>query len=392
MATVKDLRGREIVVNVGHGEDGRDQSPAAKRRKGSPQTSKARDGILHRRTKKGIEFFDLAQTKQFDVWVTNNYAHFPSYSIHSGGGVASDELRESDHVTLDIVRAFEADVLGGTAPADFETHFRKVPKSAGNAFKIVFRAYSDTADDSFTFTDTNWTDKGLAVAQSILTGRNIQIHAAVAGQDPLVVGGGETDAGSVIVTCLLDTNPTVTKCTAGNTFESDEVTFHALASDKWFLFPRFAFSAGYSAIPLTDGAESWAFCNLQYLAVPRDFDNPSQIIVGRKSDNPANYATAVAFHRSFVCRPEGAEGLFGSRVIHVVGIVSGPIEHLFASGGGSFPLSGDTALDDISFENLVRPYFNDTFGVDPRFVGQLLGICKRGTDLLYFWRRVPPIV
>jgi hypothetical protein len=41
MATVKDLRGREIVVNVGHGEDGRDQSPAAKRRKGSPQTSKA---------------------------------------------------------------------------------------------------------------------------------------------------------------------------------------------------------------------------------------------------------------------------------------------------------------------------------------------------------------
>jgi hypothetical protein len=391
MATIKDLRGREIIVNVGRGEDGRDQSPAARRRKGSPQTSKARDGILHRRTKKGIEFFDLAQTKQFDVWITNNFAHLPDYSVHHGGVGSSDELRESNHVTLDIVRAFEADVLGGTPAADFETHFRKVPKSAGNAFKITFRAYSDTADDSFTFTDTNWTDKGLAVAQSILTGRNIQIYAGVAGQDPLLVGGGEAAAGEVIVTCLLDTNPTVTKCTAGDTFESDEVTFHALTSDKWFLFPRFAFSAGYSAIPLVDGAEFWAFCNHQYLAVPRNFDNPSQIIVGRKSDNPANYATAVAFHRSFVVRPDGA-GLFGSRVFHVVGIVTGGTEALLASGGGSFPLSGDTALDDISFENLVRPFFNDTYGVDPRFVGQLLGICKRGTDLLYFWRRVPPAV
>lgn len=327
------------------------------------------DELIPKKKKGLLNFWDLGQIKDIEsgLWLNNTFIHDPEPVVWLNPDPvhASDEIRFNADIVLTNVRAYETDYLdGGLDPSTIETKYRQVPKIAAGAFYIT--ATVDGVD--YNFDSPEWTDSGLKVT-------SISSLVIKAWKQQAI--GGDVAEMSV----QLDIDPSITKCTTGDTFASPVIAFSPKAGDKWFLSPMLRFSRGTSIVTASSVA-TFTVQNLFYVTVPRDFDHPDALVQFNPGTQPgSDFNLVYPVHQA----------VSGARTLTVVEDQSAHpgVSRVSLSVGGTFPQTDPlTSNDFIGFapgNGSELPGGNATS--EAQFVGQLAGICKQGTILYYFWRK-----
>ena len=227
MPSSRDIKAKEIVVNVGRGE--RDADRGVKRRRdGSPQISKADDGISTRRRKpkRGINFYDLGYRKQPDgSYRTLDVAVVPPVVI-TDGGFTVRPLDLADYTARDAI------VLGGLGPVstwkDKVRRVTKGPTSQRYRIRPVFGPYSDDFLDDLP--GDVWTADGLVVTPpEIAGGFYLEPDTRQSAFDAFQIGPNETQ-----------------RITGLPFFAAPEVTFTPGPEMDVFFMPGFVAGRGQS--------------------------------------------------------------------------------------------------------------------------------------------------
>lgn len=354
-----------IIINVN--EESTSGDTEQKKRKITFQPTR---GLVFRRkipTQGFINFYDLGQkwNEDSEVWENNLYVHDPAPVVVPSPDPthSSDQSEDSSPLSISHFRTLEATILS-TPTTAFETTFRKIEKTAGNAFPIQL-----TIDGigTYTFDSEEWTDNGLKFEQSQIHNRSIGV---------IVRKTDISGVGSQSFTQDLGVDPSISKITNLPLYTAPEVTFAPKIGDTYFLMPALCLNYGYSVQGGFHTATE-IYLDYQHRILPRDFSNPDKMWSAYADPAPpggsnANFAAVLSSNLSLPSIHALQYDFVGENYPPATGWV----ERLTIStiAAGSFPVG----YDPMPYISFLSPFIT---------IGTLLGIIKQNNKVFYFWSK-----
>lgn len=332
------------------GSESSDKPNAKKKHSRGPHIAR-RDGevLSRRKTKKGLNFYDLGQVLAGSDWQTNPFTVTPNVNITSDSPPYGEF--SINPLTLANVQSLETAILATELSA-----FRKIKKSVGLAFPIYI--FGETFTISSLDTLPYWTDNGLVLTNDQLHGAffGIASYSDVAQRTFFATGVDLNDRGS-------------TKVTSMPSNDAADVAFALSASASIYLMPMLNQHIGRSfttagAFPIIGRTVIY---NAMYRIRPRDFESPGKVFEYLGGNLPYNAS-------SFNAALANSTPLMPTRTQSLVIYGNGNPGTLTPSG--SFP-TGDASLE---FRNDLR------FDFTSPIAGQLVGMVRQGGATFYFWQ------